>query len=390
LAGAVGDRFGARKILILGIALFGGASLLCAAAPNLPLLLAARALQGTGAACVLPNSLAILGGTFSGKARGGAVGTWSAASAIAAAIGPVVGGTLIDAFGWRTIFLINIPLAAVAAILALGFVRDAPRSAKDAPLDAWGALLVTVGLSALIWGLTSGGGPAGWSLSAVLCIALGAALMLTFIAVERALGDRAMMPLAMFASQDFVGLSVLTLLLYGAFSGLLTLLPYILIRGAGYSGTAAGAALLPFPVVLALVSRTMGALAGRIGTRRPLIAGPLLVAVGFVLLLRLAADSGYWNVIVPAVLVLALGMGASAAPLTTAVLSSVDTQHEGAASGFNSAVSRTGGLVTMALIGFVFAAHGDALYAAFHIAMLAFAVASLGAAAAAWLWLGRR
>lgn len=390
LAGAVGDRFGTRTVLVFGVALFGASSILCMAAPDLAFLLAARALQGVGAAFILPNSLAILGGAFLGEARGRAVGTWSAASAVAAALGPVIGGALIDTFGWRTIFLINIPLAAAAGALALVYVRNPPRNEQQAPLDYAGAFLASVALLALIWGLTIGAGPAAWPLTALLAVALGVVLLLLFVGIEWRLGQDAMMPLALFAPRDFVGLTLLTLLLYGAFTGLLTLLPFVLIAGAGYSGTAAGAALLPFPLLLALVSRFMGSVAARSGPRMPLTIGPALVALGFLLFLRLGADADYWREVVPPILVIALGMGATAAPLTTAVLSSVDTRHEGVASGFNSAVARAGGLVATALIGFVFAAKGEALYAAFHEAAFAFALAAFGAALCTWLWVGRK
>lgn len=389
LAGAVGDRFGTRRILIFGIVLFGAGSVLCALAPDLPFLLVARGLQGIGSAFVLPNSLAILGSTFSGEARGRAVGTWSAASAVAAALGPVIGGALIDSFGWRTIFLINIPLAILAIALAFAFVREPPHGEKEAPLDYGGAALATLALLALIWGLTVGAGPAHWPLAALLAVMAGLALLSAFAGVEWRRGDAAMMPLSLFGSRDFVGLTLLTLLLYGAFTGLLTLLPFVLIAGHGYSGTAAGAALLPFPLLLAVVSRFMGTIAARLGPRLPLTIGPAVVGLGFLLFLRIGMHADYWRDVLPPILVIALGMGASAAPLTNAVLSSVDTRHEGVASGFNSAVARAGGLVATALIGFVLAAKGAALYAAFHEAVIAFALTAFASAACTWIWVGR-
>jgi EmrB/QacA subfamily drug resistance transporter len=388
LGGALGDRFGRRRILIAGIALFAAASALCGVAPSLFWLLAARAAQGTGAALLLPNSLAILGNAFSGEARGRAIGTWSAASAVTAAIGPVLGGWLIDAAGWRWIFFINLPVAAAAIVIALAFVRDPPRDTEGGRLDFLGAVLATAALAALTWGLTIGTGRAGWSLLAFCAVACGAVLSALFLWVEWRRGDTAMTPLAIFGSKSFAGLTLLTLLLYGALGGLLVLVPYILIQGAHYSAIEAGAALLPFPVVLALASPVMGSIAGRYGPRIPLSVGPVVVGAGFLLLLLLTPSSTYWIGVFPAVLVISLGMAGAVAPLTTAVLSSVDPRHTGSASGLNSAVSRAGGLIATALLGGVLAASGPALYMAFYAAAVAGAIVSILAGAAAFLLVG--
>jgi EmrB/QacA subfamily drug resistance transporter len=390
LGGAVGDRFGRRNILVFGIVLFAIGSALCAVAENLAWLLAARALQGIGAAFLLPNSLAILGSAFVGEARGRAVGTWSAASAAAGAIGPVLGGWLIDAFGWRDIFLLNLPLALGAIGLALAFVRDPPRDARDAPLDVAGALLATAALTGLTWGLTIGAGRDGWSGPALIAVSSGLGLAAIFLWVEKRGGENAMMPLALFGSSTFVGLTVLTLLVYGALGGLLVLVPYVLIKGAGYSATAAGAALLPLPLLIAATSRLAGGIAGRVGSRLPLTLGPIIVAAGFLLLLRLDPRATYWNGVLPAILVIALGMAGAVAPLTTAVLSSVDSRHTGSASGLNSAVARIGSLVATALLGGVFAADEASLFGAFHMAAMACAAASFVAGAVAWALLGKR
>jgi EmrB/QacA subfamily drug resistance transporter len=376
LGGAVGDRFGRRNILIAGVALFAAGSALCAAAPGLGWLLAARGLQGAGAAFLLPNSLAILGSVFSGEARGRAVGTWSAASAIAGAIGPVLGGWLIDTAGWRTIFLLNLPLAAAAIGLMLGYFRDPAREAASPPLDLAGALLATGSLAALTWGLTLGAGRAGWAPQSVAAVLAGLALLAAFLWTEQRRGDGAMMRLALFGSAGFVGLTALTLLLYGALGALLVLVPYVLIQGAGYSGTQAGAALLPFPLFLAVASRAMGGIAERIGPRILLGLGPVIVAGGFLLLLRVAPPVDFLTGVLPAVLVIALGMALTVAPLTTAVLASVDARHTGSASGLNSAVARIGGLVATALLGGVFAASGRGLFDAFHLAIVVCAIAS--------------
>ncbi len=385
LGGAAGDRFGRRRLLVTGTALFALASAACALAPSLAWLLLGRGLQGVGAALLMPNSLAILGGTFSGEARGRAIGTWAAMGAVTGAVGPVIGGWLIDTVGWRFIFLLNLPLSLGAIGLALAYVRDPPAGAERAHLDWLGAALATAGLGAATWALTVGSGPAGWTAPAALVLGAGLGCLAIFLAVERRLGERAMMPLGLFASSTFVGLTVLTLLLYGALGGLLVTVPYVLIRALDYSGVAAGASLLPLPLVIALSSRLMGGLAGRIGSRIPLTAGPLVVAVGFLRLLRVGGQGRYWTTVLPAILVIAIGMAGAVAPLTTAVLGSVDTHHQGSASGLNSAVARTGGLVATALLGVVIAARGAELVGAFHVAVIVGALAALGAAAAAAL-----
>jgi predicted MFS family arabinose efflux permease len=207
--------------------------------------------------------------------------------------------------------------------------------------------------------------------------------------IERRLGDRAMAPLALFASRTFVGLTLLTLLLYGALGGLLVMVPYELIQTAGYSATGAGAALLPFPLVMALASPAVGALAGRIGAKAPLTVGSVLVAAGLLLALRIDAGANYWTTVLPSILVIALGMAGAAAPLTTAVLNSVDARHTGSASGFNSAAARTGGLIATALLGTVLAAQGPRLTVQFHAAVVVGAIACLAAAASAFLLIGK-
>ncbi len=389
--GALGDRFGRRLILILGTSLFAVCSLLCAVAPNLLWLLIGRALQGAGAALLLPNSLAVLGESFEGEARGRAIGIWAASSAIMGAVGPVIGGWLIDIVSWRAIFLINLPLALGAIAMALAFVRDPLVDNKKQTLDARGSVLATAALGALAFGLTIGSGPSGWTLPAIVAVALSAAFAIAFVVLERRLGDRAMIPLSLFSSTSFVGLSLLTLLIYGALGGLLVLLPYVLIESARYTATAAGAALLPFPIVMAIASPTMGALAGRIGSKRLLVAGSLGVAAGLLLLLRIDQEPNYWGDVFPALLVMALGMSGTAAPLTTAVLGSVDERHTGSASGLNSALARTGGLVVTALLGVVLSARGSELIVAFHLAIVAgAAMAAAAALSAATLIHGRR
>ncbi|QYE35822.1 MFS transporter [Polymorphobacter sp. PAMC 29334] len=384
LGGAAGDRYGRRRLLVAGIALFALASILCAAAPSLPWLLAGRAAQGIGAAMLMPNSLAILGSSFSGEARGRAIGTWAAAGAIAGAIGPLAGGWLVDLIGWRAIFFVNLPIAAGAIVLALRYVGES--TDDGTPLDWTGGILATAALGALTWGLTLRSTGAG---GGVVLVA-GAVLLTAFVAVEWRRGDRAMMPVSLFTSRSFTGLTVLTLLLYGALGGLLLLLPYVLIEADHYSAFAAGAALLPLPVTIGIASRAMGRLAAKTGSRLPLTVGPIVVAGGFLLAARIGGGGTYWTEVFPALIVVSLGMAGAVAPLTTAVLSSVDARHTGTASGFNSAVARTGGMIATALLGAALAAKGDALVAAFQTAAFVAAALALGAGLAAFALLDRK
>jgi EmrB/QacA subfamily drug resistance transporter len=384
LGGAAGDLFGRARLLIIGTVIFGLASVACAFAPSMIWLITGRSLQGIGAALLMPNSLAILGASFSGPARGRAIGIWASMAALMAAVGPVLGGWLIDVVGWRAIFLINLPLAIGAIILAAIFVTDRRPDDKAPKLDVLGGLLATASLGAITWGLTIGSGHAGWTHTAIIASGAGILLMLGFLGVEKSRGDRAMMPLALFGSASFIGLTLLTFLLYGALSGLLVIIPYVLIQAAGYSGTEAGASLLPLAITLALLSPMMGNLAGRIGPRIPLTIGPLVVALGFLLALRIEPHADYWTTVFPAVLVIAIGMTGAVAPLTTAVLASVDSRHTGSASGLNSAVARTGGMVATALLGGVLGVAGPALIHGFHAAAIACAAASVAAAASAF------
>ncbi|MES2030090.1 MAG: MFS transporter [Pseudomonadota bacterium] len=388
LGGAAGDRFGRRRLLIWGVGLFALASLACAVAPSLRLLLAARFLQGVSAAMLMPNSLAILGQTFSGEAKGRAIGIWAASGAAAGALGPVLGGWLIDIGSWHLIFLINVPIALAAMALAcLGIPRD--RHDGDQPLDSFGAILATAGLGLTTWSLTEATSH-DWAGFTPVVLAAGLLLLLVFVWVEGRKGERAMMPLALFGSASFVGLTLLTFLLYGALGGLFVLIPYLLIEAAGYTATQAGAALLPLPLVISLISPFAGSLGARTGPRIMLTLGPVIVATGFLLALRIGSDTSYWTGVLPAMIVIAIGMAGAVAPLTTAVLMSVNARHTGSASGFNSAVARTGGLVVTALIGSVIAAKGPALISAFAAATIGGAALCIAAALSAFLLIAAR
>ena len=383
IGGAMGDRYGRRKIFGIGLGLFAVASLLCAAAPDMRLLLTARALQGLGAALLTPASLAMLGAGFSGPARGRAIGTWAAAGAITGAAGPVIGGWLIDTVGWRSIFLLNLPIACAAMWLAIRYVDETRDRSAVAALDWLGGSLATFGLGAIAWALTVM--PVRGTDSAMMAVlSAGCAALIAFVVVEARLGARAMMPLALFASKAFVGVTLLTLFLYAALSGLMVVLPYLLIRIGHYPATAAGAALLPIPIAIGLASRLVGQLAERSGPRLPLTVGPLIVAAGFVLMVRVVSDDvAYWSTIFPALVLIACGMAASVAPLTATVMAAVDVDHVGAASGVNNAIARVGALLATALVGVVLVSDAtpDIFVAQFRIA--AWVGAALAAAAGA-------
>ncbi|PXB00011.1 MFS transporter [Nostoc sp. 3335mG] len=385
LGGAAGDHYGRRRLLILGIALFTVASLGCALARDLELLLAARAVQGIGAAILLPNSLATLGHAFTGEARGKAIGTWAAVAAIAGAVGPPLGGWLVDTIGWRSIFYINLPIAVVAIGIAWRWVSES--RAGEQPLDWPGAASATLALGAVTWGLTVWSSRGTLDAEVVGSLIGGLVLAGLFVWIERHRGSRAMMPLDLFGSRAFAGLTILTFFLYGALGGVLLLLPYVLIEASGYTALQAGMALLPLPLGVGLASPLMGRLTTRLGPRLPLTFGPMVVAIGFALMLLVEEQTSYWTQVLPGATLIALGMSCVAAPLTTAVLASVDDRYTGTASGFNSAVARAGGLIATAVAGAVIASAGAALVSSFHIASLVGAATALLSGVAAYLTL---
>jgi EmrB/QacA subfamily drug resistance transporter len=387
LGGALGDHFGRRLLLVIGTSLFTAASALCALAPSLELLLAARAAQGVGAALLLPNSLALLNAAYEGEKRGRAVGIWAAAGAAAAAVAPLLGGWLVDNVGWPAIFYINIPLGLGAIALALIFVSES-RNAGAGRTDYAGAFLATAGLGGTTYGLTRWSSSGAADAISIVTIVGGFAMLALFLWVERQRRERAMMPLEMFADRCFVGLNLMTFLLYGAFGAAMLLVPYVLIEAVGYSPVQAGLALLPLPILISVGSPIMGQLAMRIGPRLPLAIGPLVVGAGMLLGLRIGTESPYWTEVMPAVAVMALGMAIAVAPLTSSVLGSVDQKHTGTASGFNSAVARIGGLIATALLGVVLSREGAGLIGGFHSALVASAIVCAAASVSALTLLG--
>ncbi|OMH26735.1 MFS transporter [Tersicoccus phoenicis] len=349
IGGSLGDRYGHRRVLVVGVAWFAVASLLCAVASTSPWLIGARALQGVGGALLMPASLAILEAVFDADDRGRAIGTWSAFSGAASAIAPFVGGWLLDVADWRWVFLINPPLAVLVVVLAVRHVPETHDAAAAGRLDVAGSLLCVVGLGALTAGLIAAGERPPTDVAVWLPMALAAAALIGFLVVER-WQPHPMLPLGLFRIRAFTATNAVTFLLYAANSGALLLLVVELQTVTGFSPLLAGAALMPITVVMLLLASRFGALAGRIGARPLMAVGPLVSAAGLVLMTRLNASSGYVVDVLPAVTVFGLGLAVFVAPLTGTALASVPHARAGLASGVNNAVARAAGLVAIAAL----------------------------------------
>ena len=384
VAGALGDRFGQKRMFLIGIALYGLSVAAIGFAPSFAPLIAGRFLQGLGEAVILPNGLSVLGQAFPADKKARAVGIWSAAAAVASGVAPAMAGAILDHGSWRTTFLMLLPAAAGA--LALGAVwipKSSP--AGHARVDVRGAVLSMIGLGGLGAGLTSltnGSGPNLWVLVALI-VGLGG--LAGLIVTQRRLGDNAMLPPSLLVSRSVVGANLFSVLLYGSFTVMLTLIPFVMIRGVNLPTLVAGLAFIPLQVLITVVSPLAGMLCRRFGRRLPLFAGGAVVALGCAMALRIGPNATYWADIFPSILLLALGMSLAIAPLTTLVLTSIEPGRAGTASGINGAVSRVGSLLAIALLGGVLQQGGPQLFAGFHMAIAVAAVASVLATLAVFI-----
>jgi EmrB/QacA subfamily drug resistance transporter len=389
LGGSLGDRYGRRRIFVFGTGLFTIASLLCAVAPNAELLVVARLVQGVGGALLTPGSLAMVESGFRPADRARAIGAWAGLGGVAGALGPLVGGVLVAAVSWRAVFLINLPLGIFIVVMAGRHVPETRDPAAGGRLDFRGAILAAIGLGGTTYALIEA--PAHGASPLVVVMAIGGGLaLIAFVLAERRSANP-MMPLSIFSSRQFSAANAVTFVVFGAFSGVFFLLVAFLQISLGYSPLAAGAASLPITALMLLLSPTAGALAQRIGPRIPLTVGPLVTALGLLLMSRIDPGDSYLTGVLPAVIVFGLGLTLVVAPVTATVMAAAEERHSGIASGINTAVSRLAGLIAVAVLPLVSGLTGETFYDpaamahGFRLAMLACAALAVAGGVLAWL-----
>jgi EmrB/QacA subfamily drug resistance transporter len=389
LGGSLGDRYGRRRVFVAGTGLFTIASLLCAVAPSAGLLVAARLVQGVGGALLTPGSLAMVESGFRPADRARAIGAWSGLGGVAGALGPLVGGILVAAVSWRAVFLINLPLGVFIVVTARRHVPETRDPAAAGPLDVRGVILAAAGLAGTTYALIQA--PAdGASLPVVVVAIAGALALIGFVLAERRSANP-MMPLSMFASRQFSAANAVTFVVFGALSGVFFLLVAFLQISLHYSPLAAGAASLPITALMLVGSAPAGALAQRIGPRIPLTVGPLVTALGLLLMTRINPGDSYLSAVLPAVILFGLGLTLVVAPVTATVMAAADERHSGIASGINTAVSRLSGLIIVAVLPLIAGLTGERFYDpaamdhGFHVAMLACAGLATAGGVLAWL-----
>lgn len=348
VGGSIGDLYGRRRVFVAGLAGFAVASLGCAVAQGATMLVVARCVQGAAAAALVPGSLALIAASFRVEDRGRAIGAWSGLAGISTAIGPFLGGWLIDSVSWRFVFVINLPIAAIAIAVTMRHVPESRDEAATKHVDVFGGLTLSIGLAGLVYALIEG--PAGASGSVVVATVATGVVALTAFCVIEARSPQPMVPLVLFRSRQFSGANAVTLAVYAALGVATFLLVVHLQTDLGYSALGAGAALLPITVIMLALSAQAGALAQRIGPRWPMTIGPLVVGAGLALLSRVEAGSGYATGVLPGVLVLGLGLALTVAPLTAAVLAAVDDHHAGVGSAINNAAARIASLLAIAVL----------------------------------------